>query len=795
MDKKRSMLEKKSTSVILSVTSLVLIMCLLIVATYSWVGKSNVDNVDTNEMTLNLETGLDSKWEGSDTSNSISISGFDLREMSSANGRDFFVPDDSYSDTDGDSKVDTEELRFRKANSADVYNGVGDKGTNKRFVQVTFSLSTEVNTDTPVYMSGLSSISGTGSQFVRISIDSHDKGVAPVVFSNTALKGMESESQIQAVESIDSFGVANLGTQTPKALNAFTYSNTSDSNPLFIIKTGETKKITLSIWLEGASGDFTKDIVNKKDIDVSVILTTKKDYTNNITVVDRTVSNWLKNGDASSNGANLFVIDANNYSLDTPLSQLDYYPLTLDADGKTWSATIPQGFTKIYIRRYSTTSSSTKWDYWGPLEIPGAEELNLNGTEDQKKAGINRTYNIIGNFGEGTKTENGKTYNYPTDVDNYSAGLWGEFTDSDFTEVKMFDQYSSKYNDAYGKFAYYNDGAPADNKYVPYVNMQLSYTYEGTPINTTLRYRMYPKGVSDRLFSTNILVKTVDMTVENVGIVPYKLATTSSSGTLVSFGSGWQSKLAANPYFADTGLTETSFWGKDIVYLNNNNTYDSNTSIYYAAYIKDSDSNSTWSVMSKWNSANSYYATVVPESINNISFYRVRIKNLTANSTTWTEHTDVKKRLNWSTDFAYSSAKNLFTLDTFDNMNVYLEDYYNEGQAKMHVHSWYGGNISLTGNYPGWGMEATSKQSPVNKPLFANSGIPDYAEGAKLSSYSDKEHWATGDIELDGTFDSVAYHDNTSYKYSTDTPSTDTTGSETFRPKINISNSNNADLP
>lgn len=552
MDKKRSMLEKKSTSVILSVTSLVLIMCLLIVATYSWVGKSNVDNVDTNEMSLNLDTGLDSKWEGSDTSNSISISGFDLREMSSANGRDFFVPDDSYSDTDGDSKVDTEELRFRKANSADVYNGVGDKGTNKRFVQVTFSLSTEVNTDTPVYLSGLSSITGTGAQFVRVSIDSHDKGKDPVVFSSTALKGQEEESKIQAVASIDSLGVATLGTQTPKALNAFTYTSLKD-NSLFTIGSGETKKITLSIWLEGASGDFTSDIVDKRDIDVSMILTTKKDYTNNITVVDRTVSNWLKNGDASSDGANLFVIDANNYSLDTPLSQLDYYPLTLDADGKTWSATIPQGFTKIYIRRYSTTSSSTKWDYWGPLEIPGAEELNLNGTEDQKKAGINRTYNIIGNFGEGTKTENGKTYNYPTDVDNYSAGLWGEFTDSDFAEVKMFDQYSSKYNDAYGKFAYYNDGAPADNKYVPYVNMQLSYTYEGTPINTTLRYRMYPKGVSDRLFSTNILVKTVDMTVENVGIVPYKLATTSSSGTLVSFGNGWQSKLGANPYFADTG--------------------------------------------------------------------------------------------------------------------------------------------------------------------------------------------------------------------------------------------------
>ena len=795
------MLEKKSTSVILSVTSLVLIMCLLIVATYSWVGKSNVDNVNTNEMTLNLETGLDSKWEGSDTSNSISVSGFDLREMSSANGRDFFVPDDSYSDTDHDSKVDTKELRFRKANAADVYNGVGDKGTNKRFVQVTFSLSTEVNTDTPVYLSGLSSITGTGAQFVRVSIDSHDKGKEPIVFSSTALKGQELETQIDAVASIDSSGVATLGTQTPKALNAFTYTSLKD-NSLFTIGSGETKKITLSIWLEGASGDFTSDIVNKNDIDVSMILTTKKDYTNNITVVDRTVSNWLKNGDASSEQANLFVIDANNYTLDKELSELNYYPLTLGADGKTWSATIPQGFTKIYLRRYSTKTSTNKWDYWGPLDIPGAEELNLNGTEDQKKAGINRTYNIIGNFGEGTKTENDKTYNYPTDVDKYSAGLWGEFTDSDFAEIKMFDQYSLKYNDTYGKFAYYNDGAPADNKYVPYVNMQLSYTYKGTPINTTLRYRMYPKGVSDRLFNTNIFVKTNDenMTVENAGIVPYKLATTGSSGTLVSFGEGWQSKLGENPYFAYTGLIETSYWGNDIIYLNNNNNeYDTNTNIYYATYFKGSGSTSSWNIMSKWNSANSYYAVVVPENIQKVSFYRVKSKDKTSDSTTWTEHTDVKKRLNWSIDFAYSSARNLFTLDSFDNINVYLEDYKNEGKDdKLRVHAWYGGDVKITGDYPGWKMKNTGKTTEDEnpRPLYCSvAPIPGYAEGILFSCHSNGENWKSPDIVLDGFFDSVCYHDGSLYLYSTDTPFTDKTGSSTFRPKINISNSNNSDLP
>ena len=64
MDKRKSMLERKSTSVILSVTSLVLIVCLLVVATYSWVDTSKVDTVQTNEMSLNLDTGLDQTSKG-----------------------------------------------------------------------------------------------------------------------------------------------------------------------------------------------------------------------------------------------------------------------------------------------------------------------------------------------------------------------------------------------------------------------------------------------------------------------------------------------------------------------------------------------------------------------------------------------------------------------------------------------------------------------------------------------------------------------------------------------------------
>lgn len=805
MDKRKSMLEKKSTSVILSVTSLVLIVCLLVVATYSWVDTSKVDTVQTNEMSLNLDTGLDAQWEGSD-SNTIDIKGFDLREVSSANGRDFFVPDDSFNEQTAGDGVKTNELRFRRANASDIYDGKSDKGTNKRILQVSFSLRTEVNEPTKVYLSGLSSISGTGSEFVRVSIDSHDGGT-PTIFSNSVLKGYDNKST-SAVSSLDnSTGVASVSKQTVNALNSFTYST---GKSIFVIKSGETKKVTISVWLEGASGDFTDEIVDKNDINVSLTLTTKMDYTNNITVVDRTVDNWIKNGDGPSETANLFVINAENYSLDKSLSELDYYQLKLDSDGKTWTATIPQSYTRIYIRRYSKTSASTKWDYWGPLEIPGAAELNSTGTAEERKTGLNRQYNILGDFAEGTKTIGDKTYNFPTDLNKYSAGLWGDFRAEDFAEIKMFDQFSYNCTDQVGMYAYTRKNMMSTAQNIPYLNMKLSYTQYGKSLTANLRYRMYSEKTNERLYNTSVFKTTDDnITVTDAGIVPYQLGTNSQPGDLVSFGNGWQDKVTDDSnYFANTNKSGTSYWGTGIYYLGNGNIYnsaDKYRDVSYSAYLYTPDTEKNkWISLAKWEMSSlnkTYYAYVLPKGYDNLSYCRMAGSN--SSSTDWTN--DWATRLN-NTEGAVikTTISKVSIVDSFATRRVYFT-YPSTRQswsttAKLNAYC-YNNKDNEDAAWPGKAMSIAKNEKDeelkdmIDQKIYYYD-VPGQFENVIFNN-SDKKQTANINLVTNDQYDQFYYDDkgNVSVNNLKNNMKNNPTGSSSYKPHINIISSEDSDLP
>ncbi|MGN0462583.1 MAG: hypothetical protein ACI4HZ_09080 [Ruminococcus sp.] len=793
MDKRKSMLEKKSTSVILSVTSLVLIVCLLVVATYSWVDTSKVDTVQTNEMSLNLDTGLDAQWEDSD-SNTIDISGFDLREVSSANGRDFFVPDDSVDDADSDGKVTTDELRFRRANASDIYDGKSDRGTNKRILQLSFSLRTEVNEDTKVYLSGLSSITGTGSEFVRVSIDSHDGGT-PTIFSNSVLKGYDNTST-SAVSSLDnSTGVASVSKQTVNALNSFTYST---GQSIFVIGSGETKKITVSVWLEGASGDFTDEIVDKNDINVSLTLTTKMDYTNNLTVVDRTVNNWIKNGDSASETANLFVINAENYSLDKSLSELDYYQLKLGSDGKTWTTTIPQSYTRIYIRRYSTTSASTKWDYWGPLEIPGAAELNSTGTAEERKKGLSRQYNILGDFAEGSKSIDGTTYNFPTDLDNYSAGLWGDFSADDFAEIKMFDQFSYSYSDQVGMYAFTRSGVANTAKYVPYLNMKLSYTQYGKDLRVNLRYRMYSDGSFERLYHTSVFKSTTGITVTDAGIVPYQIGSSSQPNALVSFGSGWQANVTTSNYFANTNNSSTSYWGTGLYYLGNGNIYDiadKYRNVSYSAYLYNSDTGNKWINLAKWNISSqykTYYAYVLPTGYSRLSY--CRMAGSSSSSTGWTNNWAT--RLNNTAGAEISTISKVSIVDSFDKRRVYFT-YPNIRQSwdgTMYAYAFLG--TSKSANWPGTAVSDAGQKDLIGQSIFYYD-VPGQFEYIIFNVNSDTKKTPDIDLVSNDQYDQFYYDDSGNVQGNNlkDNKINSPTGSSSYKPHINIISSEDSVLP
>ena len=570
-----SIMNSRKIGIIMSVVSLMLIISLLVVATYSWVETGSEGEVDSsNNLSFDVSPDLDITGDNV-KDGKILIEHFSLREVSSVDGRNVYVPDDS-NNGDGDGVTSTDELRFREANPADVYNGDEDnKPANMRYVAFSFYISSPSGVDTEVYLAGNSSISGTGAEYVRMSIDTHDNN-APKVFSSAVEQGYL--KTVQAVSSIDKEGVASTSTQKAEAFA--TYAYVGEANPLFILKANEKKLVTVTLWLEGTSGDFP-DSLDKSSISAHINIKTTQDYTNTIKVVDRTLGNWVYDSNSY-----LFVYDAGSENIS--------YKMDYDSSSKTWTANIPQSVTKVYFRRWNPEDASVKWNYWGdkekPITVPGAEKLYTTGSDSQKENGLNLTYNLIGN--------------YDSQLPDVEAGIWGKFDDINFREIYFFDQSSSALDDTDGYF---------NGDITPFINMTVSYEYNGENISTNLCYRMYKNYVGNRMFRQIMFIPpTTEYTVTTT-FDSYTYTEDASGASVIIKGSksisADISSIGTKKFFAYCGSDTTgNYWGVGMNYLSNKGIYTKDTTgdaktngVRYAMYYYEDNNNNEWHSMCRWN--------------------------------------------------------------------------------------------------------------------------------------------------------------------------------------------------
>lgn len=596
-DTVHSIINSRKTGVIVSVVSLVLIMCLLVVATYSWVETGRESEVDSsNNLSFDVTPDLD--ITGKNVSNGkITIPNFELREVSSVDGRNVYVPDDS-NNGNGDGITSTNELRFREANPADVYNGDTDnKPANMRYVAFSFYISSPSGEETEVYLAGNSSISGTGAEYVRMSIDTHDNN-APKVFSSAVEQGYL--KTVQAVSSIDKEGVASTSTQKAEAFA--TYAYVGKANPLFILKANEKKLVTVTLWLEGASGDFPNSL-DKSSISAHINIKTTQDYTNTIKVVDRTLGNWVHD-----NNSYLFVYDAASENIS--------YKMDYDSSSKTWTANIPQSVTKVYFRRWNPEDASVKWNYWGekehPIILPGAKTLYNSGTETQKQKGLDLTYNLIGN--------------YDSHLPNGEAGIWGEFDDSNFDsnfrEIYFFDQSSSALDDTDGYF---------NGNITPFINMNVSYTYQGESVTTNLCYRMYKNYVGSRMYRQIMFIPPTGYTASPT--FDSYTCTEDKEGNIIEIEKGSKSisadisSIGTKKFFAYCGSDATgNYWGSGMNYVVTNGdvyTNDNSAGAKYVMHFFDGTSGVSWKDMCRWSDTYTKYSDNKFPGNSNESFYAV----------------------------------------------------------------------------------------------------------------------------------------------------------------------------
>lgn len=318
-----------------SIVALLLAVMLVFGTTFSWIEGSKNTKVEDEECTIQGGAGVEflAVESGTIQNNTLSMqSGVILQDCSSVDGRNFYFPTTGSIRPSTETSSATDNLVFRKGVEEDV----NTKYLSEDFI-VNSLESSETSGTTKIYISTASTFTCSGSSLLpfRISLNFND-GTDPVVICPGVTKSGE-QRQANAVSSIDSEGKATVSSSTALPMSDYYYGLT----PVFELPNGESRRVTVSVWLEGTDSDCTVANVASKDIEMNLILSTEDTNMKQITFVDYTPTTWVQN-----DGASMYVVD-----VETSAS----YKMTKSSDNITYTAKIPDGITSIYFQR--TTDS------------------------------------------------------------------------------------------------------------------------------------------------------------------------------------------------------------------------------------------------------------------------------------------------------------------------------------------------------------------------------------------------------------------------------------------------------
>lgn len=350
----------KRTRIILSILALVEVIALIAGITFSWVEGGKKSYVNGNDIQVSTGSGVTMFKDGKNT-NSISLSACELAETSSSDGRNFFFPM-----ADTESNV-TSEMTFREGTASD---------RNKKYVSVDFQLVAG-SSDANVYL-GAGTIIQCGNKdllsALRMSFSKND-GTAPIVFKPNQMPGVDNIN-FSPITAIKNDGKVETTTVTETKAYGDYYYNGSGSQTLFSLSAGETKNITLSIWLEGT--EFSGNDVAEKPLSIYIDFTTQHDDLVKYNFVDNThgfgsenkdpeVEHWITEKPVEGDYATMMYI----YDDDTKR----YYTMKQSSNYKdgdyTWTAYVPASVRNFVFRRYSIDIDKY-WNEWVPsmTDIP-----------------------------------------------------------------------------------------------------------------------------------------------------------------------------------------------------------------------------------------------------------------------------------------------------------------------------------------------------------------------------------------------------------------------------------------
>lgn len=403
-----------------SIVALLLVVMLVFCSTYAWIEGAKNAEAKGEECTVIAGSGV--KFIGPDATNPTSVSlpnKTTLSDCSSVDGRNIFIPTTG-SIRKSSETTSTSNLKFRNAVEEDK---------NNKFLTAEFSIkslenkSDDTSKTTPIYIDSSSSFtcaSGSSLPF-RVSLNFND-GSDPVVLCPGLSKPNETRG-FEPVNAIDeSTGAGTDTSAIAYPMSYYFYQQT----PVYSLPYGETRKVTVTLWLEGTDADCDVDNVSGKSIDMSLILTTEDTNMRTITFVDYTPKTWVQNDNAV-----MYVVDENTQA---------NYAMKKSPDNKTYTARIPDSVTKVRFQR-ATNNATT----------PGTmSDFNSWSAGDTDDLSSSSTYYAIGR-GNGGYTSAADQSKYSYDDKNY--GYWVNDSCTGVIEVTFTDS-GGKYASAANAYPY-----------------------------------------------------------------------------------------------------------------------------------------------------------------------------------------------------------------------------------------------------------------------------------------------------------------------------------------------------
>ena len=345
----------KIKKILMSVTALALIITLAVGITFSWAEGGNKGKIDGNDIVISTGSSLTMRQDGSPAS-TIYIPNCVLDEVSSADGRNYFVPVD-FNSRDKSNTTAISELIFREGIPEDE---------GKKYVSLDFQLEAGDNIADVFLGSGtiIQCKNDALLNALRLSFNFND-GTAPMVFKPNQMPYINEQVIFSPITAITDKGIASTTDVETEAFGDYYYHG-DDSEPLFSLEKGETKNITLSIWLEGT--EFSGSSFDDNELKINI------DF---ITTLDDLVEyNFLDNTHGYSGASAEYWTTNKNGIYDTMMYVYDvdterYYGMKMVEDkvegtrGSKWTAYVPKTISKFYFRRYSIDIDQY-WNQWEP---------------------------------------------------------------------------------------------------------------------------------------------------------------------------------------------------------------------------------------------------------------------------------------------------------------------------------------------------------------------------------------------------------------------------------------------